>query len=410
MRLPSPPQPRTLQPPLAMPLPQSLTTPQSPLATQKPRGPAHASFLTRAPSLLSCAVLLSALLSALLSPAAAMIVKDESVSVPSDFRFSSLFSFTFAQGGSLDLTLKAKMPLPVTFMLCSDAALSPLQASDISFSELCSNPRLYLPACTHYGSNDTDPSSVTYTSAHALIGSAGAGVPMSTQSTQSNTHTAHGHARAAGAAPYSGSGSGSERVSGSVAAQSRAHHYDDESGGWGGGGLPSASITATLLSYLPFTSSHAPVATANAVRSDVTRRHGARARPASTDADAAAGSDAGASSGDGTGTGTGDYYYEDTPVYSDLALERTLVVDVPSIPARDRYRLLQLNCRETAWSGSLSYTAMNPGGEHLSLTLVPYKTLYLWLVVAYVYSYTFMLKLQCLIISSYSNAFILTSC
>ncbi len=37
--------------------------------------------------------------------------------------------------------------------------------------------------------------------------------------------------------------------------------------------------------------------------------------------------------------------------------------------------LLQLNCEEEEMSGYLDYIAMNPGGEYLSLSEVPYKKL-----------------------------------
>jgi hypothetical protein len=40
------------------------------------------------------------------------------------------------------------------------------------------------------------------------------------------------------------------------------------------------------------------------------------------------------------------------------------------------YRLLQLNCPAGEYSGKLTYVAQNPGGEYLSLSEVPFKTLY----------------------------------
>jgi len=45
---------------------------------------------------------------------------------------------------------------------------------------------------------------------------------------------------------------------------------------------------------------------------------------------------------------------------------------------RDFHRLYVLNCKEDSYRFSMSYYAVNPGGEFLSLSQVPYKTLYLW--------------------------------
>jgi len=44
-------------------------------------------------------------------------------------------------------------------------------------------------------------------------------------------------------------------------------------------------------------------------------------------------------------------------------------------PNRGWYRLLQLNCQQTKYSGAVSLVAVNPGGEYLSLADVPFKSL-----------------------------------
>jgi hypothetical protein len=41
------------------------------------------------------------------------------------------------------------------------------------------------------------------------------------------------------------------------------------------------------------------------------------------------------------------------------------------------YRILQLNCHADAYQSKLDIRAVNPGGEHLSVSELPYKTLYL---------------------------------
>lgn len=46
-------------------------------------------------------------------------------------------------------------------------------------------------------------------------------------------------------------------------------------------------------------------------------------------------------------------------------------------PSRSWYRVLQLNCPGDAWRGTMSFIAVNPGGEYLSMSDVPNKTLYL---------------------------------
>merc|ERR1719473_1281272 len=45
-------------------------------------------------------------------------------------------------------------------------------------------------------------------------------------------------------------------------------------------------------------------------------------------------------------------------------------------PAQEWYHLLQLNCDMLNFEVRIDSTAVNPGGEYLSLAQVPFKTLY----------------------------------
>lgn len=61
-----------------------------------------------------------------------------------------------------------------------------------------------------------------------------------------------------------------------------------------------------------------------------------------------------------------------------------------TIPERGWYKLLQLNCDTIDWEVQLDYVAVNPGGEYLSLSDVPFKLTFLtsagaWLLVALVW-------------------------
>jgi uncharacterized membrane protein YgcG len=59
---------------------------------------------------------------------------------------------------------------------------------------------------------------------------------------------------------------------------------------------------------------------------------------------------------------------------------------------RSWYHLLQLNCDKVSWQLTLDYVAVNPGGEYLSLSQVPYKTLFvvtmgIWAALALIWVY-----------------------
>jgi hypothetical protein len=280
-----------------------------------------------------------------------MIVDNESVTVPSDYRFSSLFSFTFAREGSLQLTLRATLPRPVYFMLCSDAQLGPLRNSDITFSELCMNPKLHLPDCTHLG--EFGPPQQLSTGRILTL------FPTNAAAT----------AAAATTAPGAESGGG-------IAYRSAAH--------------PRTFAPLVLLAD----GSVAPAALVDDSDSSAAARKEAyrRARDAftytDTSTDAATGAEAAAGAVEASyllaartrppaSHGSPGASLAGAAVAEVTAADESVVsVDIPAIPTQDRYRFLQLNCKEIEWSGKLSYVAMNPGGEHLSLTLVPYKTLY----------------------------------
>lgn len=62
----------------------------------------------------------------------------------------------------------------------------------------------------------------------------------------------------------------------------------------------------------------------------------------------------------------------------DMKTRHKLIAD-----SRDWYRLLQLNCKKDTYLGSYDLTAINPGGEYLSLAEVPYKMLFLVAIVAW---------------------------
>ena len=44
-----------------------------------------------------------------------------------------------------------------------------------------------------------------------------------------------------------------------------------------------------------------------------------------------------------------------------------------SIWCRDLYEFLALNCRQSAVEVEVAYKYVNPGGEHLSTTMIPFK-------------------------------------
>jgi len=53
------------------------------------------------------------------------------------------------------------------------------------------------------------------------------------------------------------------------------------------------------------------------------------------------------------------------------------------VPKTTRMHLIQLNCESIRYTMYLSYVAVNPGGEYLSTTIIPYKALYLVALLAW---------------------------
>jgi GOST, seven transmembrane domain len=53
------------------------------------------------------------------------------------------------------------------------------------------------------------------------------------------------------------------------------------------------------------------------------------------------------------------------------------------VPDRAWYRLIQLNCNKGHYVARLDYVAVNPGGEYLSLAQVPFKSLFVYLIIVW---------------------------
>ena len=238
-----------------------------------------------------------------------MIIHDHKFSVTRQDRFTSLFSFYFAEKGYLDLnvTISPYISHPVTLMFCSDKELEPLRSSYITFESVCKE--LPLGLC----SKEITVSPMTFDNDIQAIPSL------------------------------------------------LLSEYDKAAG----------VSTRTVLSFNP-TSSPIPVPL------DWAASAGPYLPPTPGAANPI---DLSAAETDPFAGTTGFTSLARTLAASAAPEFQANEVDLRvlyenNVPTRDRYRLLQLNCPEMDYEGRLSHVAINPGGEYLSLTYVPYKSMY----------------------------------
>lgn len=308
-----------------------------------------------------------------------MIVKDMEFSVSSQDRFTSLFSFVFDVGGSLDLslTISPHISQPVQIMFCTDKELEPLRNAYMTFEAVCNE--LPLGLCSK--EYTISPASTTST-ANVLSNGNLTADPIYTITEYDNIHRTATTSRmslAPGAVPETTTLRGNyTTVFDKVPFVPRPRFTAATM-------APLSSLLSSVASIVAGTDLDPSELNLDG---DIALRRASRpaydsAIQAGLDQEDAARlhtADLSALHLRSTLSSTSSSTSATASTLSlNLAPAATPDVHITyedTIPVRDRYRLLQLNCEEIEYKGQLSYVAVNPGGEYLSLTFVPYKTMF----------------------------------